>query len=145
MSKSELNLLCDKLGIRMKCQYSTPSAWKAFNYLDWPHGVRAFRVTLIRRWGAMENKKWVEGKRTLTTFFFQGPAHTEPPTPADVLSSLCSDARAGDQTFEEFCGEFGYDTDSRKAWNIHRSCKKMAPRMRRFLGEHFDTVADTEH
>src|SRR5690606_33602845 len=38
-----------------------------------------------------------------------------PPHAADVLHSLILDSAAADQTFESWCDEFGYDSDSRKA------------------------------
>jgi hypothetical protein len=48
------------------------------------------------------------------------------PQPMDVLHSLVMDAglvRHG-QTFEEFCSEVGYDTDSRKAEASYNECKE---------------------
>jgi len=43
-----------------------------------------------------------------------------------VFAFYCflSDAHSGKETFEDFCGEFGYDTDSRKAENTYNACKK---------------------
>ncbi len=35
-----------------------------------------------------------------------------------------SDSASGDNSFEDFCSEFGYDTDSRKAEKIWKACKK---------------------
>lgn len=45
------------------------------------------------------------------------------PTVTDVLACLTSDAGCVDGTlFEDFCSEFGYDTDSRKAEQTYRAC-----------------------
>lgn len=76
--------------------------------------------------------------------FYGGSAVTKV-SAADVISSLCSDARAGEQTFEEFCSEFGYDTDSRKARNTWKACKYTSARFRAFLGNFFDEFANAEH
>lgn len=42
----------------------------------------------------------------------------------DCLYSFFSDALAGMQNFEDFCSEFGYNTDSRKAEKIYKLCQK---------------------
>lgn len=34
------------------------------------------------------------------------------------------DAQCGTTTFKEFCSNFGYDSDSRKAYKTHKSCVK---------------------
>lgn len=41
-----------------------------------------------------------------------------------ALDCFLSDSNAGEQSFEDFCSEFGYDEDSRKAEKIHNSCIK---------------------
>lgn len=54
----------------------------------------------------------------------------------DVLYSLAMDAEvldAGD--FEEWAGNLGYDTDSRKAETIYRACLNIALKLRNGLGE----------
>lgn len=49
------------------------------------------------------------------------------PEPRDVVHSLCTDGLCAlhDQTFEEWCSDYGYDTDSRKAAAIYRECEKI--------------------
>lgn len=42
-----------------------------------------------------------------------------------VLNSLLSDARAGEMPFDDFCCDFGYDTDSRKALETYLACQKI--------------------
>ena len=83
--------------------------------------------------------------RALTTSYYQGSAHKTAPTVADVLGCLASDARCGDQSFEDFCGDLGLDADSRKAHATWKACAKMSKQLRRLLGEAFDEVADAEH
>jgi hypothetical protein len=40
----------------------------------------------------------------------------------DALECIISDALSGVYTFDEFCSEFGYDEDSRRAEKIHKAC-----------------------
>ncbi len=50
------------------------------------------------------------------------------PTPYDVLSCLSRDIYTPD-SFEEFCSECGFDTDSRKAEQMHRACLELRYRL----------------
>ena len=43
-----------------------------------------------------------------------------PPSPYDILASL---EKYDYRSFEDFCSEFGYDTDSRNAEKIYNACK----------------------
>lgn len=72
----------------------------------------------------------------LTVYFSQGSAHKKPPTLADVLDCLASDASGVDnaQSFEEWASEYGYDTDSRKAECTYRICEKQAQELKALLG-----------
>ncbi len=127
--KSNLERLTETLGIKITSQYGgvdTPD--------DWPRGTHPYKVTLRFQ------------KRQLTVPFFMGPANEKEPTVADVLYCLAIDARAGeDDSFADFCSNMGYDTDSRKAMDTWKACVTMAPRLRRFLGDSFDAVAEAEH
>lgn len=65
------------------------------------------------------------------------------PTLRDVLENLQCDARSADRTtFEDFCGEFGYDTDSRKAEQIFRACQDTCAKLSAFFGADFDAFMD---
>jgi len=46
--------------------------------------------------------------------------------PLDALACFAGDAISGQDDFEWFCDEFGYDTDSRAAYKTWRACKKSA-------------------
>lgn len=89
-------------------------------------GANWYRVTLKRR------------RRTLVTPFGMGEAHTSEPTAEDVLECLLSDASGADQDFEQWAGEYGYDTDSRKAEQTYRQVVAQTAKLRRFLGDDFD-------
>ena len=56
------------------------------------------------------------------------------PSAADVLASVCREGMDADQSFENWCGDFGYDTDSRKAEDIYRACTENGKKARRILG-----------
>lgn len=51
----------------------------------------------------------------------------------DVLYSLVSDSQAGNETFDDFCDNFGYDNDSIKASEIYRACQKNSKKVRTFI------------
>jgi|SRR5215472_2608761 len=127
---SELDKLCAVKRVRIEAQYGgveVPAGWQP--------GTHPYKVTLHYR-----------GRR-LTVPFFMGPANTREPTAADVLYCLVSDASSYENAtgFEDFCRDFGYDTDSRKAERIYRQLERQAPKVRRLLGEDFETFAQAEH
>lgn len=62
------------------------------------------------------------------------------PSVADVVASLASDARSATDTFESFCSEMGYDTDSRRALDTYLACQGALNACRRLFREHFDAV-----
>lgn len=58
------------------------------------------------------------------------------PKLADVVHSLLSDGAAffDGQSFEQWAGDFGYDTDSRKAEETYRACDAIGRQLIRGLG-----------
>lgn len=129
---SELDRLCESHGITAESQYGGVELPE-----DWAPDAHPYKVTLRRKDG--------RHVRTLTVPFYMGAALTNEPTPADVLSCLLSDAEAASESFEDFCSSFGYDSDSRKAERTYRQCEKLAPRVKRFLGEAYETFRGAEH
>lgn len=77
--------------------------------------------------------------RTMETKFHTGLGIVGEPTIGDLLSSLALDASSviDGQSFEEWAGDFGYDTDSRKAERTYRACKAQAEKLEGLLGEDF--------
>jgi hypothetical protein len=57
---------------------------------------------------------------------------TKPVTPKldDVLTCLVRDAVGSAQTFDDWCSDYGYDTDSRKALDIYMACQETAKKLR---------------
>jgi len=126
---TDADKLCKKLGIRtqsvMGCVDVTPS--------DMPAGSTSWTVTLS--WPGPGPHFSKPAMRTLTTSFHMGPAFQHEPKAADVLHSLMSDADAARycESFEDFCAEFGYDTDSRRAERIYEACVATVDKVDEFL------------
>jgi hypothetical protein len=125
----QLKTLCDR----------SPRVRADFRYGEakdpgWPGAAHNWRVTLRYR------------DRKITTDFFGGEAITNP-SAADVLGSLIMDATSFEsaQSFEGWCGDYGYDTDSRRAFELWHWVEKLAPRVRAFLGADFDRFAEAEY
>lgn len=123
----QMTMVCSALRIH------ATSKWTGKIPEGWPADTRAWKTTLHM------------GKRRLTVAFHQGSGHREDPTAADVIGCLVSDVPSGEMSFEDFCSSFGSDPDSRKAERTWKACKRLAPKVRQFLGEHFDRVANAEH
>jgi hypothetical protein len=65
------------------------------------------------------------------------------PTAAEVLDCLASDAAGIEnaRSFEDWCSEYGYDTDSRRAEKTFKTCEHQASRLKTFLGDElFETL-----
>lgn len=52
------------------------------------------------------------------------------PCSADVLHSLTLDSSAIDTSFDYWCSDYGYDTDSISAFNTYQQCCKIAKELR---------------
>lgn len=97
-----------------------------------PHGL-CYTITLaqtkgLRRMGARRRKSvafpfWASAKE-----FEEGRAVAE----YDVLSCLSSEITTPNK-FEEFCSEFGYDSDSRKAYTTWEHANDFACQLRAFF------------
>ena len=75
-------------------------------------------------------------RRSMTVFFSMGLAHTREPRADEVLHCLAMDASGVDNAtgFEDWCSNYGYDTDSRKAERIYKTCQRQAKKLRQFCG-----------
>lgn len=91
------------------------------NMTDMPAGSSHWFVTL-RRPG-----------RSLTVPFSMGPALRRIPTAEDVLECLLSDRYAMQESFEDWCANYGFDTDSRKAERTYKTCVTQSHKLNRFL------------
>lgn len=123
---SELEQLCQERGVKISTKYGEAKG------TGWEGAAHNWRVTLKYQ------------GRQLTTDFFGGSA-VRTLSAADVLYSLCMDAAIGEQDFEEFCGDFGYDIDSRSALKTWEACVSMSSRVRRLLGDDLELFQEAEH
>lgn len=55
------------------------------------------------------------------------------PHAASVLHSLILDSSAVGQSFESWCADFGYDSDSRKAYATYEECQRNADKLARIF------------
>lgn len=76
----------------------------------------------------------------MRVYFSMGVAHKKPPTVANVLDCLASDASCANETFEQWCAEFGYDADSRSAERTYNAVRKQTASLRAFLGSDTDAL-----
>ena len=98
------------------------------------HGDR-YRVTISRRGDYMGNQG-LTPKRIAFDFWnsLNACQKGEEPTAYDVLACISSDVYCP-ETFEDFCGEYGYEQDSRKAFAVFKRCATFAEKLRAFLTE----------
>lgn len=80
---------------------------------------------------AAEKGKYYTGVNNFASKHIPLPA----PPLVDILYSLALDSDALDYTFEDWCGNFGYDTDSRTAEKLYRTCLDLAIKFRQLVGD----------
>lgn len=60
-----------------------------------------------------------------------------------VLHALLMDASAGELSFPDFCREYGYDADSRRAFSTWEACKENAKKLLRlYTPEEIETLRE---
>ena len=126
--ESEIKTLCNLHGIKMVAKFG-----EAKKSRDWANNN--WRVTLTRK---------VDGKRKRFSVDYFGGSAVKSIEAEYVITSVISDCLAGDQSFEEFCNEFGYDEDSRSVEKIWKECRIIGTRVKNFLGDDFETFVRAE-
>lgn len=96
-----------------------------------------YRVTLSKgKAGTAEHTGNVCSAARLTFDFWGSIADAEKGiktvSPYDVLACISGDAYCP-ETFADFCGEYGYESDSIKALQTFRRCSAFAKRLRAFF------------
>lgn len=79
------------------------------------------------------------GRKRMSLDFWQGIGINHDPEAYTVLDCLLSDASSADQSFEDWCSDYGYDVDSRKAERTYKSIQAQTKRLQRFLEEDYET------
>jgi hypothetical protein len=72
-------------------------------------------------------------RERIVVTFSMGSAHKGPPKLEDVLASLLMDAQSADESFDDWCANFGFDSDSRKALADYEACVRVAADLRRLF------------
>lgn len=86
------------------------------------------------------------GKKRMTLYFSQGYGIQHDPTTEDVLNCLLADANGMDYQvgFEDWCRDYGYDTDSRTAEKTYKAIVHQSKRLGQFLGDKLQEALNTE-
>lgn len=77
-----------------------------------------------------------EKRHCMTAEYSMGAAHDHRigPRPGDVLDCLAMDAQSvRGQGFEEWCEDFGYDSDSRKHEKTYKACCRTLAKLEKFF------------
>jgi hypothetical protein len=64
------------------------------------------------------------------------------PNPAEVLACCAREGRDAEESFDNWCATFGYETDSRKALACYDACTENGKKARRILGKHYEQFAE---
>lgn len=99
---------------------------------DMPPGSSHYRIKLMHK------------GRKMTILYSQGPAITGEPEYKSVLSSMMLDSQPftnGGCSFEDWCSEYGYDTDSRKALAIYHQCERQSAKFIKLCGDDYESLA----
>jgi hypothetical protein len=95
-----------------------------------------------------DNVKRVNGAE-ISSPYYTGTGHRnklgKPVTPhiAGIIHSLLLDASLGEESFSDFCGNCGYDTDSRKALALYLECQRTTENLRKvFTGAALAALRD---
>lgn len=87
------------------------------------------------------------GKRT-SFDFWASIMNPELETEYDILNAFrcfVDDCLVGTETFHEFCGDFGYDEDSRKAEKVWKACQRATKKLCRIYdGDLYDLLDSLE-
>jgi hypothetical protein len=113
--------------------------------MDMSNDMDHWKCKITRKWQSCEYHERQTGKAvrytresSMTVTFSMGMGHHgAEPDIASVLDCLASDANGVDnaRSFEDWAGDYGYDTDSRKAEKKYRACVSSRDKLKRFLGD----------
>lgn len=84
--------------------------------------------------------------RQMEVVFSKGKGHKgKEPTAEEVLGCLLLDASGYEnaRSFEDWAGEYGYDTDSRSAQATYNTIGEQARELRELLGDDYSRIAET--
>ena len=71
--------------------------------------------------------------KPITIFYSQGSAIKSKPEIDDILNCLAMDTLNIDQSFSDWCNEYGHSDDSMKAHSIYTACKNTEKQMKQLF------------
>ena len=111
-----------------------------------PWSVDRSELAEAKRKGETPSNFMLRRRNAYCSELVRAASYFPSPHPMDVLHSVCMD-RLNDATFEQWCDEYGFDRDSRKAEALYRTCDDQEKRALAFfgrdlLGELAEVLAD---
>jgi hypothetical protein len=105
---------------------------------------------------SVNDRKYITEVKTITgmdnvthktgEFGKQNELRAVAPTQASVLYCLLSDMQSAEYGYVDFCSNFGYDEDSRKALETYLACEKIGLELKRFFSletiQHLQTLLE---
>lgn len=85
-------------------------------------------------WAAQEWRVSLRCEGRRMTLRYYGGGSASDPSIGDVVETLAMDAYSIGETFESWCQDLGYDTDSRKAHATYRAVVRISRRFNRLRG-----------
>ena len=123
---NELDKVLSRLSVTIKARELIGTPARGFS-----PGSRCWRVGLERKVRGAEKPL----KLSLTLL------SAEEPTPADVVKCLTRDVQSGELSLWDFAQAFGDGRTDPQTERMHKSCKRIGPRVKRFFGEGWAKVA----
>lgn len=121
---------CYSVGAGHPVMWAQREARKAKNRLGSLSGYRAL-VSKLSQSPRQEPVNHAEARAAIEARYRE----LAPLQIADILESLqCDVSGIEDSTFEDWAGDYGYDTDSRSALETYEACRETARAMRAGLG-----------
>jgi hypothetical protein len=128
--------------LTMNCEYADSNP----NMPD-SNNMNHSKVTIKRKFKLNGNHLDTRyGFRQMTLYFSQGYGIQGEPTLESVLGCLLSDSFSftnGD-TFKDFCENYGYDYDSRKAEKTYQATIKQTSKLKKLLDNNFNDFVNCE-
>lgn len=122
--EAQANKFLTDHGITLKAAYIGCKCPRWCDDTKHVHGAK-YRITLKRSGKSISFDFWNS---------YDDMRKGRDPSAYDVLACISSDYHAPD-TFENFCAEYGYDEDSRKALATFKAVERMSIKLRSFLSE----------
>lgn len=121
MPDSDEEFILDALGVSFDCASILE---RPDDLGDWSADATHWRVNIKR------------GNEVMTVNYSMGSAYAGEPQESDIFNSLLLDtSNVEGETFEDWAGNFGYDTDSRKAEKSFNACKEELVSLQRLFSK----------